>query len=95
MVSETKYRTFNLINKEFALDVNVSKLPCGLNGPVNFSKMDEDGGFSPLHGQQGRCQVRDPLLQQCPQDIKFINGEANTPLLRAGGQGHSQSQHRL
>jgi len=33
-------------NKEFTFDVDTSKLPCGLNGAVYFSEMDEDGGLS-------------------------------------------------
>ena len=37
---------FYLKNHEFTFDVDVSKLPCGLNGALYFVAMDEDGGMS-------------------------------------------------
>ena len=30
--------------REFTFDVDVSQLPCGLNGALYFVEMDEDGG---------------------------------------------------
>ena len=45
LASDTKYRTFNLLNKEFTFTVDVSKLSCGLNGAVYFSEMDADVRF--------------------------------------------------
>ena len=43
---EDNYMMFNLKNKEFTFDVDVSKLPCGLNGALYFVQMDQDGGLS-------------------------------------------------
>merc|ERR1712232_349515 len=43
---ETNYKLFKLKNKEFAFDVDVSQLPCGLNGALYFVQMDGDGGMS-------------------------------------------------
>lgn len=43
--STTEYQSFNLINQEFTFDVDVSQLPCGLNGALYFSQMDADGGM--------------------------------------------------
>merc|ERR1711894_295066 len=40
------YQMFHLANKEFSFDVNVSNLPCGLNGALYFVSMDKDGGKS-------------------------------------------------
>ncbi len=37
---------FNLLNKEFTFDVDVSSLDCGLNGALYFVAMDSDGGAS-------------------------------------------------
>ena len=37
---------FKLKNMEFTFDVDVSNLPCGLNGALYFVKMDADGGVS-------------------------------------------------
>jgi cellulose 1,4-beta-cellobiosidase len=75
---QTHYQHFKLKNREFAFSVDVSKLPCGVNGALYFVAMDEDGGASrfPLAkpGAQyglGYCNA------QCPADILFINGEAN------------------
>ena len=78
MASDSKYRLFNLLNKEFTMDVDVSNLPCGLNGAVYFSEMDEDGGMSRFEGNKAGAKYGTGYCDsQCPQDIKFINGEAN------------------
>jgi len=37
---------FNLLNREFTFDVDVSTLDCGLNGALYFVSMDPDGGAS-------------------------------------------------
>ncbi|KAF7329340.1 Glucanase [Mycena kentingensis (nom. inval.)] len=78
--SQTAYQTFNLANQEFTFDVDVSQLPCGLNGALYFAQMDADGGVSKSGGRNlagakygtGYCDA------QCPRDIKFINGVANS-----------------
>lgn len=78
MASDEKYRLFNLLNKEFTFDVDVSKLPCGLNGAVYFSEMDEDGGLSKFETNAAGAKYGTGYCDsQCPVDIKFINGEAN------------------
>lgn len=40
------YEMFQLLNQEFTFDVDVSNLPCGLNGALYFVEMDRDGGLS-------------------------------------------------
>ena len=40
-----EYQIFKLKNKEFTFDVDVSELPCGLNGALYFVEMDYDGGM--------------------------------------------------
>ncbi|KAK0667366.1 glycoside hydrolase [Cercophora samala] len=78
MASSDKYKMFNLLNKEFTFDVDVSKLPCGLNGAVYFSEMLEDGGLKSFSGNKAGAKYGTGYCDsQCPQDIKFINGEAN------------------
>lgn len=76
MASDTQYQILQLLGQEFTFDVDVSNLPCGLNGALYFSEMDADGGMSKyptnLAGAKygtGYCDA------QCPQDLKFINGE--------------------
>ncbi|KAJ6483152.1 exoglucanase-like protein 1 precursor [Mycena sanguinolenta] len=70
--STSTYQTFNFNNQEF--------LPCGLNGALYFSQMDADGGVGKSAGANkagakygtGYCDA------QCPRDLKFINGVANS-----------------
>ncbi|KAJ7612272.1 glycoside hydrolase [Roridomyces roridus] len=78
--STSAYQTFNFVNQEFTFDVDVSGLPCGLNGALYFVQMDADGGVAKSNGANkagpkygtGYCDA------QCPRDIKFINGVANS-----------------
>lgn len=44
--SPDNYYMFKLKNREFTFDVDVSTLPCGLNGALYFVAMDADGGAS-------------------------------------------------
>lgn len=73
MDSETTYKKFELLGQEFTFDVDVSKLPCGLNGALYFVPMAADGGMSTTNKAgakygTGYCDA------QCPRDLKFING---------------------
>ena len=43
---------FKLKNKEFTFDVDVSELPCGLNGALYFVEMEADGGLSEYPGNK-------------------------------------------
>lgn len=38
------YEMFKLKNREFTFTVDVSNLPCGINGALYFVSMDADGG---------------------------------------------------
>jgi cellulose 1,4-beta-cellobiosidase len=79
MNSDSKYEMFYLKNKEFTFTVDVSKLPCGLNGALYFVEMDEDGGMSKYPTNEAGAKYGTGYCDaQCPHDIKFINGEANT-----------------
>ncbi|KAK4543397.1 hypothetical protein LTR36_005540 [Oleoguttula mirabilis] len=72
------YVMFQLKNREFTFDVDVSNLPCGLNGALYFVEMDRDGGLSEYtNNKAGAPYGTGYCDSQCPQDIKFINGEAN------------------
>lgn len=53
METDTKYQMFNLINKEFTFDVDVSNLPCGLNGALYFVEMASDGGIGKGNNKAG------------------------------------------
>ncbi|KAH9897786.1 cellobiohydrolaseI [Cubamyces lactineus] len=76
--SDQKYQIFNLKNQEFTFDVDMSKLPCGLNGALYFVEMDADGGVSRFPNNKAGAKYGTGYCDtQCPHDIKFINGEAN------------------
>jgi len=58
--------------------VDMSGLPCGLNGALYFVDMDADGGAAAHSGNQAGAKYGTGYCDaQCPHDIKFINGEAN------------------
>lgn len=46
---EDKYEMLKLTGQEFSFDVDVSTLPCGMNGALYLSEMEEDGGLSELN----------------------------------------------
>ncbi|KAG9074008.1 Exoglucanase 1, partial [Ceratobasidium sp. 370] len=76
---DTKYEMFKLKNQEFTFDVDVSNLPCGLNGALYFSEMAADGGLSKYPNNKAGAKYGTGYCDaQCPKDIKFINGEANS-----------------
>eukprot|EP01004_Peranema_trichophorum_P001238 NODE_1145_length_2100_cov_30.774911_g965_i0.p1 GENE.NODE_1145_length_2100_cov_30.774911_g965_i0~~NODE_1145_length_2100_cov_30.774911_g965_i0.p1 ORF type:complete len:642 (+),score=151.83 NODE_1145_length_2100_cov_30.774911_g965_i0:50-1975(+) len=77
--SESKYKIFKLLNREFTFDVDVSNLGCGLNGALYFVEMDADGGLSKYPGNKAGAKYGTGYCDaQCPHDIKFIGGEANS-----------------
>ena len=53
MESETEYKLFKLKNREFTFDVDVSQLPCGLNGALYLVDMDPDGRNEQICRKQG------------------------------------------
>ncbi|KAA1474614.1 Exocellobiohydrolase [Dentipellis sp. KUC8613] len=76
---DTEYEEFQLLNKEFTFDVDVSNLGCGLNGALYFSEMDADGGLSRFPTNKAGAKYGTGYCDsQCPRDLKFINGLANT-----------------
>ena len=78
MQDATNYQTFNLLNGEFTFDVDVSQLPCGLNGALYFSQMDQDGGMKRFPDNKAGARYGTGYCDaQCPRDLKFINGIAN------------------
>lgn len=78
MASDTEYQMFDLLGKEFTFDVDVSNLPCGLNGALYFVAMDADGGMSKYSGNAAGAQYGTGYCDaQCPRDLKFINGQGN------------------
>ena len=76
MASDSKYAMFTLMNNEFAFDVDLSQVECGMNSALYFVPMKEDGGLSDESNNAagakygvGYCDA------QCARDLKFINGK--------------------
>merc|ERR1711963_3908 len=78
MNDDDNYKMFYLKNREFSMDIDVSHLECGMNGAMYFVEMDEQGGKGLGNNQAGAKYGTGYCDAQCPHDIKFINGEANT-----------------
>jgi len=86
MEDESHYYMFKLKNKEFTFDVDVSNLPCGLNGALYFVAMDADGGMAKSPNNKAGAKFGTGYCDaQCPQDLKFINGEGNVKGWNATG----------
>ncbi|KAF3403307.1 1,4-beta-D-glucan cellobiohydrolase xynA [Talaromyces pinophilus] len=78
MADNTHYQIFDLLNQEFTFTVDVSHLPCGLNGALYFVTMDADGGVSKYPNNKAGAQYGVGYCDsQCPRDLKFIAGQAN------------------
>ncbi len=76
LASETEYQMLKLKNQEFTFDVDMSNLPCGLNGALYLSEMDSDGGMARFSTNKAGAKYGTGYCDsQCPQDIKFINGQ--------------------
>ncbi|XP_014558768.1 glycoside hydrolase family 7 protein [Bipolaris victoriae FI3] len=72
MKDTNNYEMFQLIGNEFTFDVDLSQLPCGLNGALYFVSMPQKGQGTPgaKYGT-GYCDA------QCARDLKYIDGQAN------------------
>jgi cellulose 1,4-beta-cellobiosidase len=78
MDTDTSYQQFKLLNQEFTIDVDVSDLPCGLNGALYFVSMDKDGGMSKYSTNKAGAKYGTGYCDsQCPRDLKFINGQVS------------------
>ncbi|KAF3387366.1 putative 1,4-beta-D-glucan cellobiohydrolase A [Penicillium rolfsii] len=78
MEDDNTYQMFKLLNQEFTFDVDVSNLPCGLNGALYFVSMDADGGLSKYENNKAGAKYGTGYCDsQCPRDLKFINGQGN------------------
>lgn len=79
MDTDTTYKMFKLKNQEFTFDVDVSNLPCGLNGALYFVAMDADGGLSKYPTNKAGAKYGTGYCDaQCPRDLKYINGAVSS-----------------
>jgi cellulose 1,4-beta-cellobiosidase len=78
MEDNSTYQIFDLLGQEFTFDVDVSHLPCGLNGALYFVSMDADGGMARFPANKAGAKYGTGYCDsQCPRDLKFIDGKAN------------------
>ncbi|KAF9873933.1 cellulose -beta-cellobiosidase [Colletotrichum karsti] len=78
MNSETKYQMFTLMNNEFAFDVDLSSVECGMNSALYFVSMKEDGGLADEANNKAGAKYGTGYCDaQCARDLKFINGRGN------------------
>ncbi|PGH03602.1 hypothetical protein AJ79_07331 [Helicocarpus griseus UAMH5409] len=73
--NEEEYEMLQLTGKEFTFDVDVSKLPCGMNGALYLSEMPKDGAKSEL-APGGAAYGMGYCDAQC-YATPFINGLGN------------------
>jgi cellulose 1,4-beta-cellobiosidase len=66
------YVHFQLLNQEFSFDVDVSEVPCGINGALYFSEMNAKGDKNELN-QAGARYGTGYCDAQCPSQ-NFIKG---------------------
>lgn len=78
MSDDSHYQLLKLTNQEFTFDVDMSNLPCGINGALYLSAMDADGGMAKFPNNKAGAKYGTGYCDsQCPRDIKFINGEVS------------------
>jgi cellulose 1,4-beta-cellobiosidase len=80
MADESTYEMFTLLNNEFAFDVDLSTVECGINSALYFVPMKPDGGLGDEPNNAagakygvGYCDA------QCARDLKFIGGVVSGP----------------
>jgi len=78
MNGASKYQMFTLMNNEFAFDVDLSKVDCGLNSALYFVAMEEDGGMASYPTNKAGAKYGTGYCDaQCARDLKFVGGKAN------------------
>ncbi|KAH9904063.1 putative cellulose 1, 4-beta-cellobiosidase [Xylariomycetidae sp. FL2044] len=78
MNGASKYQMFTLMNNEFAFDVDLSTVDCGLNAALYFVAMEEDGGMASYPSNKAGAKYGTGYCDaQCARDLKFVGGKAN------------------
>ena len=78
LLEDDDYKLFKLKNREFAVEVDSSTVECGMNGAMYFVEMAANGGKDLGQNAAGAAFGTGYCDAQCPHDIKFINGKANS-----------------
>lgn len=67
LANETQYDVFKLLNQEITYDVDVSQVPCGINGALYLSEMLSDGGYNAKTNPAGAQYGTGYCDAQCPK----------------------------
>lgn len=83
--SVNKYQMFTLLGNEFAFDVNMSNVGCGLNSALNFVAMDEDGGMAKYPTNKAGAEYGTGYCDAtCSRGQRFVGGKVRHPVLKVG-----------
>lgn len=75
---QNTYQMFTLLNNEFAFDVDLSTVECGINSALYFVPMKPDGGKSGEPNNNAGAKYGTGYCDsQCARDLKFINGKVS------------------
>ena len=74
----SKYQMFTLMDNEFAFDVDLSTVDCGLNAALYFVAMEEDGGTKSYSSNKAGAKYGTGYCDaQCARDLKFVGGKVS------------------
>ena len=77
---EDRYEMFTLMDNEFAFDVDLSQVPCGLNAALRFVAMDADGGMERYPTQKAGAKYGTGYCDaSCPRSLRYVGGEVRWP----------------
>lgn len=69
------YQMFTLMGNEFAFDVDLSTVECGLNSALYFVAMEADGGMGSFPTNEAGAKYGTGYCDaQCARDLKYIGG---------------------
>ena len=74
---EKKYEMLKLTGQELTFDVDVSRLPCGMNGALYLGEMAEDGGAGANKLNTGGAAYGTGYCDAQCYTTPFVNGVAN------------------
>lgn len=78
MDTPDSYQMFTLMNNEFAFDVDLSSVECGINSALYFVAMPADGGMSSQPANEAGAKYGTGYCDaQCARDLKFLGGEVS------------------
>ncbi|PGG99346.1 hypothetical protein AJ80_09384 [Polytolypa hystricis UAMH7299] len=75
--NKNKYEMMHLTGKEFTFDVDMSNLPCGMNGALYLSEMEKDGGKKKEKLNKGGAYYGTGYCDAQCYTTPFVNGAPN------------------